>query len=102
MVVITGGKTAVVLDLGEKEGSVYSFISGYIPVVKCFLCKRLFYILWRRLRITVFLKNWRDFQTMNQIYVEFFAKDPPARSTIEVVGLALGALVEIEAVAIVD
>ena len=44
-------------------------------------------------KTTVFLKNWGDFQTMNQIYVEFFAKDPPARSTIEVVGLALGAAV---------
>ncbi|EIM85346.1 Endoribonuclease L-PSP [Stereum hirsutum FP-91666 SS1] len=42
----------------------------------------------------------RDFGPMNEIYVEFFAKDKmPARSCVGVKTLPLGALVEIECVA---
>jgi 2-iminobutanoate/2-iminopropanoate deaminase len=41
-----------------------------------------------------------DFAEMNRVYGEFFAKNPPARSTIQVAGLPRQALVEIEAVAL--
>jgi 2-iminobutanoate/2-iminopropanoate deaminase len=53
------------------------------------------------IKTTVFLKDIGDFKTMNQVYGEFFAHEPPARSTVEVANLPLGALVEIEAIAIV-
>ncbi len=53
-------------------------------------------------KTTVFLQNIADFQTMNRVYAEFFADHPPARSTVQVAALPLGALVEIEAVAIVE
>ena len=51
-------------------------------------------------KTTVFLKDMNDFAQMNGIYAEFFAKDPPARSTVAVAALPKGALVEIEAVAL--
>jgi 2-iminobutanoate/2-iminopropanoate deaminase len=51
-------------------------------------------------KTTVFLKDMGDFKAMNGVYGEFFAKEPPARSTVEV-DLALGALVEIDAIAII-
>jgi 2-iminobutanoate/2-iminopropanoate deaminase len=51
-------------------------------------------------KTTVFLQDMEDFATMNQVYARFFASSPPARSTVEVGGLPLGALVEIEAIAI--
>ena len=51
-------------------------------------------------KTTVFLKDMGDFKAMNQVYGEFFASEPPARSTVEVSDLALGALVEIDAIAI--
>ena len=38
-------------------------------------------------------------QAMNEVYAEFFPEDPPARITLQVAGLALGAAVEIECVA---
>jgi 2-iminobutanoate/2-iminopropanoate deaminase len=38
---------------------------------------------------------------MNEVYGEFFANEPPARSTVEVAALPLGALVEIDAIAAV-
>ena len=50
-------------------------------------------------KTTVFLKDMNDFAKMNAIYAESFSENPPARSTIAVAGLPKGALVEIEAVA---
>jgi len=52
-------------------------------------------------KTTVFLGNMGDFKSMNKVYGEFFSDQPPARSTVEVGDLALGALLEIEAIAIV-
>jgi len=52
----------------------------------------------RVVKTTVFLKDMSNFAAMNAVYAEFFPTDPPARSTVEVSALALGALVEIEAI----
>ncbi|NJN79909.1 MAG: RidA family protein [Anaerolineales bacterium] len=49
----------------------------------------------------VFLQDMADFPKMNAIYAEFFNENPPARSTVAVAGLPKGALVEIEAVALI-
>jgi len=51
-------------------------------------------------KTTVFLKDMADFPKMNAVYGEFFAAQPPARSTIAVAGLPKGGLVEIEAIAL--
>jgi 2-iminobutanoate/2-iminopropanoate deaminase len=51
------------------------------------------------LKTTVFLADMADFSVMNEIYSAWFGADPPARSTVAVLGLPLGARVEIEAVA---
>ena len=45
-------------------------------------------------KTTVFLKNMGDFAAMNEIYARFFTVAPPARSTIAVAALPLGARVE--------
>jgi 2-iminobutanoate/2-iminopropanoate deaminase len=52
-------------------------------------------------KTTVFLKEMADFPKMNAIYAEFFTKNPPARSTVQVAALPKSGLVEIEAVAMV-
>ena len=54
----------------------------------------------RVIKTTVFLQNMGQFAEMNAVYGEFFPDDPPARSTVEVSNLPMGALVEIEAIAI--
>jgi len=51
-------------------------------------------------KTTVFLRDMNDFPRMNAIYEEFFAINPPARSTVQVAALPKGAAVEIEAVAV--
>jgi 2-iminobutanoate/2-iminopropanoate deaminase len=50
-------------------------------------------------KTTVFLTNLDDFGAMNEVYANYFAKDHPARSTVQVAGLPRGAKVEIEALA---
>jgi len=51
-------------------------------------------------KVTVFMTDLGHFQEMNEAYREFFPKDPPARSTVQVSGLAMGVDLEIELLAI--
>lgn len=55
----------------------------------------------RVIKTTVFLQNMSDFPAMNEVYATFFGDTLPARSTVEVAKLPLGALVEIEAIAFI-
>jgi 2-iminobutanoate/2-iminopropanoate deaminase len=52
------------------------------------------------IKTTVFLQNLGDFQGMNGVYTAHVGDRPPARSTVEVAQLPSGALVEIEAIAL--
>ena len=51
-------------------------------------------------KTTVFLKDINDFAKMNEVYKEFFAADPPARSAFQAAALPRNALIEIESVAV--
>jgi 2-iminobutanoate/2-iminopropanoate deaminase len=53
-------------------------------------------------KTTVFMKNMDDYKAVNEVYARYFTKDFPARSAVEVARLPLNALIEIEAVGIVD
>lgn len=50
-------------------------------------------------KVSVYVSDMGDFREMNRVYAEFFPEDPPARITLQVAGLALGAKVEMELVA---
>jgi len=50
-------------------------------------------------KTTVFLQDISEWPAMNAVYAEFFPKNPPARSAVQVGALPLGARVEIEVVA---
>lgn len=52
----------------------------------------------RAVRLTVYVSDLGEFAAVNEAYMSFFAADPPARVTVEVAGLPLGAQVEIDAV----
>ena len=54
----------------------------------------------RIVKTTVFLQNFDDFAAMNEVYATHVGDRPPARSTVEVSKLPSGALVEIEAIAL--
>ena len=52
-------------------------------------------------KLNIFLKDLNDFDDLNDTFKEFFGDtNYPARSTIEVAGLPLGARVEIDCIAI--
>ena len=51
-------------------------------------------------KTTVLLQSIADFGAMNAVYAEFFTKDMPARMCYEVAKLPMGALVEIDAIAV--
>ena len=51
-------------------------------------------------KLTVFLTDLTRFSELNEVFLEFFEKDPPARSALEVSKLPLGVDVEIECVAV--
>jgi 2-iminobutanoate/2-iminopropanoate deaminase len=54
----------------------------------------------RTVRTTVFLKDINHFQEMNRVYAEYFATDPPARSTVEVARLPKDVLIEMDVIAL--
>lgn len=55
----------------------------------------------RVVKTTCFLVDLADFPAFNEIYGRSFTASPPARSTVQVAKLPLGALVEVECVAMV-
>ena len=59
--------------------------AGWGDVVKC----------------TVFLADMADYATFNEVYLEYFPEDPPARSALAAAGLAFDARVEVECIAAV-
>ncbi len=52
-------------------------------------------------KTTVFLQDIGEFKQMNEVYGTFFKEKCPARSAVQVAALPLGAVVEIEAVALI-
>ena len=51
-------------------------------------------------KCTCYLQNMDHFAEFNAVYAEFFPQQPPARSTFQVAALPLGALIEIETIAV--
>ena len=54
----------------------------------------------RVVKCTVFLADIAEWAAMNEVYMEFFPENPPARSALGSSGLALNARTEIECIAV--
>jgi 2-iminobutanoate/2-iminopropanoate deaminase len=50
-------------------------------------------------KVTIYMVALAELMEMNSVFSQYFAVDPPARTTFECVGLVGGARVEIEAIA---
>jgi len=50
-------------------------------------------------KATVYLRDFDDFATMNQVYREYFPTEPPTRTTVGVTALARDFRIEIEVIA---
>jgi 2-iminobutanoate/2-iminopropanoate deaminase len=53
-------------------------------------------------RCTIFLADLSDFGRLNEVYGRCFPGTPPARATVQAAALPRGALVEIDAVAVLE
>ena len=56
----------------------------------------------RVLRVGVYLTDLGHFQAMNRIFAEYLDRHRPARSTVGVAALPMGALVEMDMIALCD
>lgn len=85
---VEGGIRAQATQVMENLGSVLAAAdSDFSKVVKS----------------TVYLSDINNFSEFNQVYGEYFSSErPPARSTVQVAALPLGALLEIEMIAVVE
>jgi 2-iminobutanoate/2-iminopropanoate deaminase len=52
-------------------------------------------------KTTIYLADLADFAAVNDVYGGYFKADPPARATVQVAALPRGALVEIDAIAVI-
>lgn len=83
---VSGGIVAETKQLMSNiKGTLQMFGSDINHVAKC----------------TVFLADIKDWPLFNSVYVTFFDKNFPARSALAASGLALGASVEVECIAVV-
>lgn len=81
-------------DIATATRNSLNNIAAILSAVNCTMDKVV--------KTTVFLTDLNDFAAMNAAYSEFFTATPPARSTIQVAGLPKGAVLEIEAIALVE
>ena len=51
-------------------------------------------------KVNIFLDDVNDFAAVNEVYAEFFGDHKPARSALEVANIPKGAVIEIEAIAL--
>ena len=81
---VPGGIEAETRQMLENVGALLRAVGlDYGDVVRC----------------TVYIVDIGEFYTMNQVYREYFTGDLPARATVQVGGLAVGARIEIEVTA---
>lgn len=82
---VPGGIEAQTRQTMENIKTVLEYVGSSLDrVVKC----------------TIFLADFDDYAAMNAVYASYFAHDPPARSALGANGLAFGAAVEIECIAL--
>lgn len=79
-------------DITEQTGQAISNLESILEAAGSSL--------YQVVKTTVFLADMGNFAAMNAVYEEFFASNPPARSTVEVGPLAKGALLQIDAIAV--
>ena len=53
-------------------------------------------------KLTVYLTNLENCPYVNEVFYEYFPKNPPARSTVQVSALPMNARVEIEAIGLIQ
>ena len=87
-----GAKELVPGDIAAQTEQVFANLGAILEEAGSSLAKLV--------KTTVFLQRLDDFAGMNEVYARHVGEAPPARSTVEVAKLPSGALVEVEAIAL--
>jgi len=87
-----GAKELVPGDIVAQTEQVFANLGAILEEAGSSLAKLV--------KTTVFLQRLDDFAGMNEVYARHVGDAPPARSTVEVAKLPSGALVEVEAIAL--
>jgi len=87
-----GAKELVPGDIVAQTEQVFANLGAILEEAGSSLAKLV--------KTTVFLQRLDDFAGMNEVYARHVGEAPPARSTVEVAKLPSGALVEVEAIAL--
>jgi 2-iminobutanoate/2-iminopropanoate deaminase len=53
-------------------------------------------------KITIYLKDIRDFNALNSVYQKYFPENPPARTCVQAISVGEGRLLVIDAEACID
>jgi 2-iminobutanoate/2-iminopropanoate deaminase len=88
-----GEKELTATDVGSQTEQVFANLRAILEAAGSSL--------ENVVKTTVFLQSLDDFAAMNDVYARHVGSTPPARSTVEVAKLPSGALVEIEAIALI-
>jgi len=98
--IFTAGQLGIIPESGNIiEGGIENETRQALTNIKHILEEAGSSLRWV-VKTTVFLQNMNDFARMNAVYAEFFADNPPARTTVQVAALPKGGAVEIEAIAL--
>jgi 2-iminobutanoate/2-iminopropanoate deaminase len=79
-------------DIGQQTTRVLENLKAIIEAAGSSLDKAV--------KVSVFLKDMREFASMNAVYAKYFPENPPARATVEVARLPRDVGVEIDIVAL--
>jgi 2-iminobutanoate/2-iminopropanoate deaminase len=52
--------------------------------------------------VTAYITDFKEFEAFNKVYREHFPTDPPARATVQVAALNIGARIELQMIAVKD
>jgi 2-iminobutanoate/2-iminopropanoate deaminase len=88
--------TGVMID-GDITAQTHRVLKNVTAVLEAAGCS-----LDRVVKTTVYLKDMNDFQAMNDVHMQYFSKDFPARAAMQAARLPKDALVEIEAIGYLD
>ena len=92
------GQTGIDPDSGELVGESAGEQAGRCLENLAIVCAAAGATLADAVRIGVFVTDMATFKEVNAVYEGFFEGDPPARTTVGVAALPLGADVEMDAV----
>ncbi|HFL3665189.1 TPA: RidA family protein [Clostridioides difficile] len=98
-IVSTSGQLPIAMKTGELVSDPKEATKASLDNVKAIL-EQAGTSMDKIFKTTVFVKDLKDFNDINEVYATYFKENPPARSCVQVAQLPKDAVLEIEAMAV--